>query len=70
MRTKLVVLGELLFIGFIIVVVIVNISVPAIVISIVSFIWTILGIETRLNVSPFPQLVLFSFFKILHQSYV
>ena len=53
MRTKLVVLGELLFIGFIIVVVIVFISVPAIVISTVSIIWTILGIEIRLTVSLF-----------------
>ena len=53
MRTKLVVLGELLFIGFIIVVAIVFISVPAIAISTVSIIWTILGIQIRLTVSLF-----------------
>ena len=53
MRIKLVVLGELLFMGFIIIIVIVFISVPAVVISTVSIIWTILVIEIRLTVSLF-----------------
>ena len=53
MRTKLIIFGEPLFIGFIITAVIVFISVPAIVITSVSIIWTILVIKIRLTVSRF-----------------